>query len=168
MTQIHKKIAFYSCFVHVLFSFILCLSGIIEARFYETLFQIPQSPYVLLISLLLAAMWLRSHSFSFGYCMKKSTGRYTAGLCFCCIDYIVLIFYSLSLSLVRRFILIGRGAQMRGDNPKRTGGNSLALAFPLSPLGFPLALPLSLPTPLCMRSTYFYFAFSVNSAEQGG
>lgn len=72
MAQIHKNIAFYSCFVHVLFSFNLCLSGIIEARFYETLFQIPQSPYVLLISLLLAAMWLRSHSFSFGYCMKKA------------------------------------------------------------------------------------------------
>ena len=36
---------------------------------------------------------------------------------------------------------IGRGAQMRGHNPKRTGGNSLALAFPLSPLGFSLALP---------------------------
>ena len=31
---------------------------------------------------------------------------------------------------------IGRGARMRGDNPKRTGGNSLALAFPLSPFGF--------------------------------
>ena len=30
---------------------------------------------------------------------------------------------------------------MRGDNPKRTGGRFARLTFPLSPLGFPLALP---------------------------
>ena len=30
---------------------------------------------------------------------------------------------------------------MRGDNPKRTGGRFARLTFPLSPLGFSLALP---------------------------
>ena len=63
--SVHKNIAENSQFVHLAFRFNLCLSVIICTRFYETLFQIPQSPYVLLISLLLAAMWQLSHSFSF-------------------------------------------------------------------------------------------------------
>ena len=63
LMSVHKNIAENSQFVHLAFRFNLCLSVIICTRFYETLFQIPQSPYVLLISLLLAAMWLSSHSF---------------------------------------------------------------------------------------------------------
>ena len=51
--------------------------------------------------------------------------------------YLVLMF----LSFVRVFDFTGRGARMRGENPKRTGGKFARLTFPLSPLGFPLALP---------------------------
>lgn len=67
MMAVHKNIAMNSQIIHDVFRVILCFSVIIYPRFNKTLFQIPQSPYVLLISLLLAAMWLRSHSFSFEF-----------------------------------------------------------------------------------------------------
>ena len=66
LMSVHKNIAENSQFVHLIFRFNLCLSVIICTRFYETLFQIPQSPYVLLISLPLASyVAFRSHSLYF-------------------------------------------------------------------------------------------------------
>ena len=49
--------------------------------------------------------------------------------------------FACPFSFVRMLDSAGRGARMRGENLKRTGGRFAKLTFPLSPLGFPLALP---------------------------
>ena len=59
--------------------------------------------------------------------------------------------FSCFLSLFQRYFLVGRGARVRGENPKRTGGNSQA-RIPPFPFRFSPRAPLSsFPFPLVAR-----------------
>ena len=55
---------------------------------------------------------------------------------------------SCSLSLLQRYILVGRGARVRGNNPKRQGGSSQAHIPPFPFRFFPRAPISSFPFPL--------------------